>query len=278
MLLRSLSAAFTGLALICIGFIGAMTLSNHARTGRWEVPSISDVVEVLRMSGGVDPEAARVIYLHPDGLTVRPGRDDSSKGLSQVLASSGVAGARAVPAFSGRRSGWRKIVRCVQRGLAAYDVTVTTERPPPSENYILVAVGGRATDIGISPRKSRTTAGLAPLRAGQPIPRAVVYAFSATLGNAPRRVCDTILHEVGHAYGLEHVRSCKDIMGTRRACGRQRFVDGPKTCGERRAQPCKSGATHQNSHAALTAVLGERRRSVSRASSPQHQHQQQRPR
>jgi len=274
MVIRFLGGLVAGLVLLLTGFVGAMMVHTHAHTGRWEVPTFDDVVEVLQRPAQVVAREgpARIIYLHREGLTVTPGIDNSVTGRSHVLAD--IAGQDAAPRevarFSGSRARWKTIKRCVERRLAPYDVVVTDRRPMPTDNYILVAVGGQATDLGMNPEQSRGTAGLAPLRVGQAVPRAIVFAFAQTVKNKARAVCETIAHEVGHAYGLEHVNSCKDLMGYRHNCGRQRFVDAPKKCGERGARRCKTGLTTQNSHAYLSELLGLRDSRLTAA--PSHEH------
>ena len=273
MVLRIIGTMLTTAALLIVGFVIAMAVERHRHTGRWELPTWDHVeINARALQSTLFHTPTKLIYLHRGPLTLRPGVDDATTATSSVLASIPGPAARRVGGFRGSDSRWRRIKRCVIRGLAPFDVTVTDQRPAPSTSYMLVAVGGRGRDIGLSRTESRRTGGLAPLRAGRPVPRAVVFAFARTLRNRVRPVCETILHEIGHAYGLEHVRSCKDLMGYGTHCGRRRFVDAPKTCGERRSRSCATGRSTQNAFDYLMNLLGPRQ-PESAAANPDQRHE-----
>jgi hypothetical protein len=136
---------------------------------------------------------------------------------------------------------------------APFNVTVTDERPT-TDNFMLVVVGGKPTDLGI--KNSHHVSGLAPFN-GDVIPRAVVFAFAATANNDVQSVCETVGMETAHAYGLDHGYLCKDVMTYLTGCGKKEgFVDKDVRCGESKARDCEGGKPTQNSFRHLIAVLG----------------------
>ena len=143
---------------------------------------------------------------------------------------------------------------CVASLFAPFNVTVTDRRPPDREEHVLVVVGGRPRDLGVT---DGHVTGLAPFN-GVVIARPVVFAFSAQLGNSVRQVCETIGMEVAHAYGLDHAYLCSDVMTYLRPCGAKRFVDKEVRCGEGKPRDCEGGKPTQSSYRRLLQVLGAR--------------------
>lgn len=237
----------------------AIVVAKRIRTGHWSSPSLADVealkddmVRVKDRVTGRPPTPSRTIYLERGKVTLRAGRDDAARGVSSVVAS-GAEDTVVTPGFSGSKRGWRRIVRCIEQQFAPFDVVVTDERPD-HDDFILAVVGGRAADIGV---ETHHVGGLAPF-SGQPISRAVVFAFARKLGNRPRKVCETLTMEIGHAYGLDHAYHCPDVMTYLTGCGRKKFRDRDVPCGEHERRACDGGAPTQNSYRYLLEILGPR--------------------
>lgn len=236
---------------IVLAVVVAVSVAVRVDTGEWRVPDGDDFVRIAQRVGH---HPSKTIYLARESLALRPGEDDASAGFSSVLASARNAPVK-TRAWTGGNSAWARLVDCVTKQFAPFDVVVT-DRRPASQDYILVAVGGVPRDIGI---KNHDITGLAPFNGGV-IPRAVVYAFAARSGNDVRAVCETVAMEVAHAYGLDHEYLCKDNMTYLPRCGSRSFVDADAPCGEAKKRPCEGGATTQNSYRRLAAVLGARQR------------------
>ncbi len=243
-LLAALIAAGGGLAL-------GLVLVNRIETGRWKMLDGNDLVRVRdRIAGEAVPSPSRIIYLAREPLNLHPGRDDAPTLRSSVVAAHS-AGAVRVPGWKGSKAGWNQVVKCVRDMFKPFAVEVTEKRPT-SDEFILVAVGGRPKDIG---SKDPRIGGLAPFSTTV-IPRAIVFAFAAQNHHQPRPVCETIAMEVAHAYGLDHEYLCKDVMTYLPPCGARRFVDQDAACGEGKRRLCAGGAATQNSYRRLLAVLG----------------------
>ncbi len=263
---RSLAVIVTlALGLAIAGVAAALLLSKRLETGMWGLPEPADFERVLRITPGAP---ARVIYLARQPIELRAGRDDSSKRISSLVPSirakpAGSASATAapessdapakLPGWTGTDKGWKNLMGCVRTLFAPFDVVIT-DALPTVDNFVLVAVGGTPAVLGV---KDRRVAGLAPFSGGV-IAKPVVFAFSAALGNDPRKVCETIGMEVAHAYGLDHGYSCKDVMSYLPRCGSRTFTDKDVRCGEAKRRNCDGGEPTQNSYRQLLKVLGAR--------------------
>jgi hypothetical protein len=243
-----LAIAVAVIGVVIAGATLGWTLKHHAETGTWELPDTDDLVRVLRREG----RPSRIIFLDGRALTLSAGDDDAPALRSSIVGHQGRA-TTTVPGWQGGAARWQAVVACVQALYAPFDVVVT-DRVPTSDDYLRVVVGGRPGDIGAS----RRFTGLAPFNGGV-IPRAVVFAFAATVDHDPQRVCEIIGMETAHAYGLDHERDCRDLMTYLPACGPKRFVDAAVPCGEDKRRPCEGGAATQNSFRQLRAVLGPAR-------------------
>lgn len=246
--------ALVALVTVMGGVVLGLFVVKRIETGGWHMLDKGDFVRVRdRVVGEPPPSASRVIYLARAPMTLAPGEDDAAVGRSSVVASQGSVEVK-VPGWKGTDKGWTQLVACVRKLFAPFDVEVTDKRPD-TDDFVLVAVGGRPADIGM---KNPRIGGLAPFN-GEVIPRPVVFAFAQQLGNKVTPICETIGMEVAHAYGLDHGYLCKDVMTYLKPCGPKSFVDQDIPCGEAKKRPCAGGAPTQNSFRRLLAVLGPRR-------------------
>jgi hypothetical protein len=236
---------------MAVTVIAAVTVSVRVEEGTWRVPEKSDFVRIARR---FDDRPSKVIYLERHAIELKPGDDYAASGMSSVVANAGGKPVK-TRGFAGGDAKWKSITSCVTKMFASFDVTVTDKRPA-DDTFMMVVVGGKPADIGAN--DSHHVSGLAPFN-GHVIPRAVVFAFAATMQNEPRAVCETIAMEVAHAYGLDHAYLCKDVMTYLRGCGAKSFVDVDAPCGESKKRNCEGGAKTQNSHRRLVEVLGARK-------------------
>ena len=208
--------AITAFVLI-VGAVIAVAVSIRVETGEWRMPEKDDFVRIARR---LDHKPSKTIFLERRAIDLTPGEDDAAKGVSSVLANASNQPAK-TKAWAGGDKKWKQLVGCVKQMFSPFDVVVTDERPT-EDNFLMVAVGGKPTDIGI--KDSHHVSGLAPFN-GSVIPRAIVFAFAATNNHDVQTTCETIAMEVAHAYGLDHEYLCKDVMTYLRSCGKKSFVD-----------------------------------------------------
>lgn len=248
---RWLLILIIAVAVIVVSIVSAVVVSIRIDTGKWRAPQRHDFV---RIAHRLDTRPSKTVYLERNGIDLKPGEDDAPHGYSSVLQSASNRPAR-TKGWTGGDAKWKKLVSCVQTMFAPFDVVVTDERPRES-SFMMVVVGGKPTDIGM--KNSQHVSGLAPFN-GSPIPRAVVFGFSATTNNDVRQTCETIAMEVAHAYGLDHAYLCKDVMTYLTGCGAKSFVDQDAPCGEGKKRACEGGTKTQNSYRRLIDVLGAKR-------------------
>jgi hypothetical protein len=154
----------------------------------------------------LDFDGANVTHAASDDATTDP--------VQSLLASSAVA----FPAFDSsvaaprvsRQQAIDAIVDRVRTQLHGYAVDVTTARPTAAP-YSVVLVGGTHASIGVPSGEG----GLAQEDCGNLSDRDVSYVFAADIAAAHGGVvaiADTVLHEVGHAFGLLHTVEQRDLM------------------------------------------------------------------
>lgn len=239
--------ALGAIAALAVGIGVAVAIEIRVDSGEWRVPETKDFVRIARR---LEHKPSHTIFLERQSIELRPGEDDAAAGLSSIAAS-----AKRTPVhtrgWTGGDARWKQLVACVAKQFAPFAVDVTDHRPT-SDDFIMVAVGGKPSDVGLT---DKDIAGLSPFN-GDVMPRSVVFAFSATTANDVQQTCETIAMEVGHSYGLDHEYLCKDVMTYLRGCGAKHFVDATAPCGEAKKRPCETGGTTQNSYRHLLAVLG----------------------
>lgn len=227
--------------------IGGLAAAKRVRTGTWSMPVKEDYVWIER---AVKPRATpRTIYLDRDRATVTGGRDDATRGHTQLIPR---GTQRTLPGYTGSKRSWRRIVSCVKSKLAGFDVEITDQRPG-DPGYVTVHVGGTPRDL--FGRDRRNMGGVAPYN-GKVIHDGMGFVFSKTLRNRQTEVCESIAHEIGHLYGLDHSYRCGDLMTYIQGCKKRRFVDAHVRCGEDGRRDCENGEATQNSHEHLLSVLG----------------------
>jgi len=239
--------AITAISLVAAAIV-VVTVFIRVETGTWRAPDKDDFVRIARR---FDNRPSKTIFLERRAIDLRPGNDDAPSGTSSVLANASNKPIH-TRGWTGGDAKWKSLVACTRKVFAPFDVEVTDVRPKDN-NFLLVAVGGTSAEIGVP--ESQHVSGLAPFN-GEVIPRAVVFAFSASVGNDVRLTCETIGMEAAHAYGLDHEYSCKDVMTYLPPCGAKTFIDADVPCGEHKKRKCEGGAVTQNSYRRLVDVLG----------------------
>jgi hypothetical protein len=244
----------TTVALAIVFAAVALVVIKRVRTGTWAMPTGQDIVWV-RSRLGDEQQPPRIIYLNREPTVITAAKHDVSHANKSGLIERNDITEAKLPGFTGSKKTWRAIVKCVEKQFEPFDIRVVQERPA-KPGYIMVLVGGRARDIGIT--EGHHVSGLAPFNS-EVVPDPIVFAFAREVKNKSRIVCETIAMEVGHAYGLDHGYLCKDVMSYLTGCGSKSFVDKEVRCGEHKPRDCHGGAPTQNSYRLLTTVVGARK-------------------
>ncbi len=205
---------------------------------------------------GKKPKPNKIVYLNREGASLRGGGDDATSNRA-TLAGKSIQDTVHVPPWKGTYSRWASVVKCVRKAYAPFDVEIVEQRPM-GVDYMMVLFGGSPKLLRNRTGKSHLKAtGMAPHN-GLPIHNAVVLVFTRFMKESVRRTCETAVHEIAHAYGLDHGYHCRDFMTYLGWCGTKRFVNKAVPCGEKKKRKCHGGNSLQNSYQDLLKVLGSR--------------------
>lgn len=213
---------------------------------------LAPTLVALPTIAAAEPRPATV-FINYEGAFVSGG-DDSA--LDQLGC---IEGGFEYPAFLGSRVVAAQVTEQVRAILAPFAVRVVDERPPAHLPYTMVLVGGLpqalALDVGVG--------GYACLiDCGDAVGRETVLVFGEALPE-PRAVAQTIVHEVAHSWGLDHVAASDLVMSPTTSGAERTLGDGctaldepaDADCLEHHALFCDEPNT-QDTVAELYAVRG----------------------
>ncbi len=102
--------------------------------------------------------------------------------------------------------------------------------------------------------------GVAPFTCSGAIDNAIAFVFPRVWGNDVRTIAETVVHELGHPWGLDHLFDCRDPMTyldqNRQQCGNKYFQNIDNRCGEFSERNCDCGQSTQNSYALIDSLFG----------------------
>jgi hypothetical protein len=137
---------------------------------------------------------------------------------------------------------------------------VVTERPPLHLPHDVVLFGGHHEDVGYY----HPIQGLAcHVDCGDEWPRDLAFVFTEIVEDDPVLVANIGLHEVAHAWGLDHIAGTGYIMYRLPDTGPIEWAtectdygEGPTSCEWAHEEVCDEQAGQQNSFAELMALFG----------------------
>ena len=238
----------------------AVTTFRAGAAAAHPAPS-ADAFRTARAAGvpETSTRAPVVVYVDRNGGTVSAGDDDSRAGTSSLVKKGSVR----IPAWKGGDAKWKQVMGCVRDRFSPFDIELTEERPQGGD-YIHALVGGRPSLLGFD----HDVSGIAPYT-GDVMPDAIVYIFSAEFDDDVDIACVDVLHEVGHALGLDHEYLCQDPMSYLWDCEEPKtFQDVAAQCGEDETRACENGEATQNSYQILAKNVGLRSAGAPPAAAP----------
>jgi len=200
-----------------------------------------------------EPRPATV-FINYEGAFLAGG-DDSA--LDQLGC---IEGGFDYPAFLGSRTVAAEVTEQVRAIFAPFAVRVVDERPPEHLPYTMVMVGGLPQGLGLDDGVGGYAC---VIDCGDEIGRETVLVFGDAIPE-PRALAHTIVHEVAHGWGLDHVAASELIMNPTTSGGGERVLgdgctalDEPADadCLERHALFCEAPGM-QDTVAELYAVRG----------------------
>ncbi len=172
--------------------------------------------------------------------------DDSRSNQSQII-----PGTRNMAEFPYSGDSWNEMMQRIRQIYAPFDIEIT-DVDPGSEPHAEVAVCGSAADWGAE----NGVLGISPWNCSV-IPNSVSFVFPVDHGDDPIGLAESITHEAGHAFTLEHEMICDDIMWWSSECqGDKYFYDQSAQCGDGSATNCHCGSSQQNSYQDLLGNFG----------------------
>ncbi|MCX4242088.1 hypothetical protein [Paraliomyxa miuraensis] len=193
------------------------------------------------------------VFINYEGARLRGGDDSSHDGLSCIN------GELDYPAFFGSEAVADQVTEQVRGLFEPYAVRVVDERPPEHLPYTMVMVGALPQDLGLD----NGVGGYAcVIDCGDALARETVLVFGGSI-EEPRELAQTIVHEVAHSWGLDHVAASELIMnpttsGAERMLGEGcTALDEPASakCNEQHAMFCAEPGM-QDSVAEILALRG----------------------
>jgi hypothetical protein len=229
--------------------LGALAGAAFASPSGSAPPHSRDAVRMVHADVEARTRAPIVVYVNRNGGSVGAGDDDSLRNTSSLVE----RGTVKVPPWKGGEARWKKVMACVRDRFSPFALEITEERPSGGD-YIMAMVGGQPSLLGYDDEVS----GIAPYT-GDIMHQAIVYIFAAGVDYDVEITCVDVLHEVGHALGLDHEYLCQDPMSYLWDCDQAKtFQDADAVCGEDDKRACESGDKTQNSYQTLARNVGLR--------------------
>lgn len=194
----------------------------------------------------------RILFVNPcrGGITITRGFNDSRTNSSSIIDQT-----RTFAAYPYGDSSWNSVMTEVRDMLLPFGITVT-DVDPGNEPHTEIVVCG-------SSFRGPNVLGVAPFGCGI-VKNAIGYAFAENHQNSPRDIAETIVHEAGHTFTLNHLYECADPMTYLSGCGDKYFQDEALNCagvnsqGDWDTESCSCGGSTQNSYQTLLSTFGPR--------------------
>lgn len=239
----ALSRAGSGLD----GFVARLD-ENVAALPPGELPIRTPVREStvpVRPSGPVP----KTVFLDTSGPTLRPGLDPS---LAEVACIDGPFG---FPALRWDPADVEQAIELARAIVEPFAVRFVSSPPPSYLPYTRVVVGGEPASLG----SNDGNRGLAcTIDCGDAVWSETLFVFGEA-AFSPEELAQTIVHELGHTVGLNHIDADNDLMQPI-ASPQHTLIDDlchpvvENSCSATHENDCPPG--QQNSHAELLRALG----------------------
>ncbi len=190
-----------------------------------------------------------ILFINPcrGGETISPGFNDSRTNHSSVPNQT-----VSFPEYPYGDASWNQVMTEVRSIMAPFGLEVTDQDPGNVPHTEIITCGTSFAGSSVL--------GIAPFGCGL-VANAVGFAFAEEHGDE-RELAETIVHEAGHTFSLNHLYDCEDPMTYLGGCGDKYFQSAALSCagvssgGAWERQSCSCGGTTQNSHQTLLGMFG----------------------
>ncbi len=252
------------LAFAILGLAPSLAVAAPAldQLGDYHIEHRDIVVEVgpdeAEILTPVDAQAAGYYLLYLNrcvgGTTVTPGFNDSRRNTSSIPNQS-----ITFPEYPYGDASWNQVLTEVRSILSPFGIEITDQDPGETPHTEIIACGQSfvgANVLGIAPFSCSLVA------------NAIGYAFAENHSGDPRDLAETIAHEAGHTWSLNHLFDCADPMTYLSGCGDKSFQDSELSCagvasnGGWQREACSCGGGTQNSYRTLLDYFGPNNEAV----------------
>lgn len=210
------------------------------------------------------------LYVNRDGGRIVRGTDnprDGADALGDIAARSDmVVDDLYIPPLPIPDDQWAATMACVRDRVSSFNITVVDENPGDvSHQEVFVGAKPEMFDLIFSTGVAPAALDCSVFVDGIAFVFGNSFWFEPVQENQPWRItqlCETIVHEAGHMWGLDHVLEASDIMSYLYHPEDRRFQDTVATCGRYEDEPENCGALigacgpTQNSYAMLMERFG----------------------
>jgi uncharacterized protein (TIGR03382 family) len=224
--------------------------------GRIELTQPNDVGtrlarQALPATGNTKLALSRTIYMNRNGVTLRPGDNNSSMNTSSVVTQPTV-----ITPWDISDEMWADTMACMKNMYARFDVVIT-DKDPGMTPHIEAVFGGHPNDVDLPDE----VMGVSPFTTDcAVIERSVVFTFTDVIEDDAQVMCEIMAQEIAHSYGLDHELLPEDPMTYLPYAGNRTFQNEMADCGEYGERMCGIDGSvcreRQNSVTLLTERLG----------------------
>lgn len=198
--------------------------------------------------------SSHVLYVNdclPNGCAVSRGSDSSINDSSSIASQD-----TTMSAWSHGQEAWDEVIECVKERFAPFDIQVTTDDPGTASHFEIM-VGG--TSFELSP-SIMDAGGIAPtISCNAQRNNNLAFVFAGQTADRGY-LCNAIVHEAGHIYGLSHSLDARDPMTYMQLNQPKAWTNAEQMCGtnpaQRQACRCFQSTNLQNSFRYLKEVFG----------------------
>ncbi len=182
------------------------------------------------------------------GETITRGFNDSRSNSSSIIPQT-----TTFPAYPFGDASWNDVITEVRTILSPFGIEVTDQDPGNTPHTEIIACG--QSFVGPS------VLGIAPFGCSL-VANAIGFAFAENHQGDTRYLAETIAHEAGHTWTLNHLYDCADPMTYLTGCGEKAFQDTALACagvtsgGSWAQEACTCGGSTQNSYETLESYFG----------------------